>query len=57
MFPSVLAVIEMVDVALRSYFLNPASDPKLINTDGVQEAIRALRSAKLQAQTASRTGT
>jgi len=31
--PSVLAVIEMVYVALRSYILAPASEPKLTNPD------------------------
>jgi hypothetical protein len=34
--PSVPAVIEMVDVALRSYFLTPASEPKLTTPDEVQ---------------------
>jgi len=33
----------MVDVALRSYFLTPASEPKLTNPDEVQEAIRGLK--------------
>jgi hypothetical protein len=33
--PSVPAVIEMVDVALRSYFLTPASEPKLTTYDEV----------------------
>jgi len=41
--PSVPTVIEMVDVALRSYFLTPASEPKLTNLDEVQEAIRGLK--------------
>jgi len=31
--PSVPTVIEMVEVALRSYFLTPASEPKLTNPD------------------------
>jgi hypothetical protein len=31
--PSVPAVIEMFDVALRSYFLTPSSEPKLTNPD------------------------
>jgi hypothetical protein len=30
--PLVLAVIEMVDVALTSYFLSPASDPQFGNS-------------------------
>jgi len=29
----------MVDVALRSYFMTPASEPKLTNPEEVQEAI------------------
>jgi len=44
--PSVLAVIEMVDVALRSYFLIPASEPKLTDPDEVHEAIRGLKVGK-----------
>ena len=41
--PSDPTVIEMVDVALRSYFLTPASEPELTNPDEVQEAIRSLK--------------
>ena len=41
--PSVPAVIEMVNVALRSYFLTPASEPKVTNPDEVQGAIRGLK--------------
>ena len=44
--PSVPAVIEMVDVALRSYFLTPASEPKLTAPDYVQEAIWGLKVSK-----------
>jgi hypothetical protein len=33
----------MFDVALRSYFLTTASEPKLTNPDEVQEAIRGLK--------------
>ena len=33
--PSVPAVLEMVDVTLRSYFLSPASEPRLITADEV----------------------
>jgi hypothetical protein len=44
--PSVPAVIEMVDVALRSYFLTPASEPKLTSPDEIQEAIRYLKVSK-----------
>jgi hypothetical protein len=43
---SVPAVIEMVDVALRSHFKTPASEPKLTNPEEVQEAIRGLRIGK-----------
>jgi hypothetical protein len=46
--PSVPAVIEMVDVALRSYFLIPASEPKLTTPDEVQEAIVVLNVSKAQ---------
>jgi hypothetical protein len=41
--PSFPAVIEMVDVALRSYFLTPAGEPKLTNPDEIQEAITGLK--------------
>jgi len=34
-FPSVPAVIEIVDVALESYLQTPASEPKLTNPDDV----------------------
>jgi hypothetical protein len=44
--PSVPAVIEMVDVALRSYFMTPASEHKLTNPDEVHEAIRGLKAMK-----------
>jgi len=40
------AVIEMVDVALRSYFQTPASEPKLTNLDEVHEANRGLKVGK-----------
>jgi len=36
----------MVDAALRSYFLTPASDPELTNPDEVHEAIRGLKVSK-----------
>jgi hypothetical protein len=54
--PSIPAVIEMIDVALRSYFLTPVSERKLTTPDEVQETIKVLRSARLRARTASRTG-
>jgi len=41
--PSFPAVIKIVGVALRSYFLTPASEPKLNNPDGVHEAISCLK--------------
>jgi len=44
--PSVPAVIETVDVALRSYFLSPASEPQLTTPDEVHEAIRGLNVSK-----------
>ena len=44
--PSVPAVIEMVDVALRCYFLTPASEHKLTNPDEGHEAIRGLKVSK-----------
>ena len=43
---SVPAVNEMVDVALRSYFQTPASEPKLTNPDEVHEANRGLKVGK-----------
>ena len=33
----------MVDIVLRSYFLIPASEPKLTNPDKVHEAISGLK--------------
>ena len=44
--PSISAVIEVVDVGLGSYFLAPASEPKLTNPEEVQEAIRSLNFSK-----------
>ena len=41
--PSVKAVIEIVDLRLRSYLMAPASEPKLPNPEDVQEDIRALK--------------
>jgi len=40
--PSFPAVIETVDVALRSYFFSPASEPHLTKPDEVHEAIKGL---------------
>ena len=39
----VAGVIEMVDVALRSYFLSPAREPQLTAPDDVHAAIRYLK--------------
>jgi len=36
----------MVDVALRSYFLTTASEPKLTNPDKVEEVIRGFKASK-----------
>jgi hypothetical protein len=44
--PSVAAVIEKDDVALRSYFLTPASEPKLTTLEEVQETIMGLKVSK-----------
>ena len=43
---SVPAVIEMVDLALRSYLMIPASEPKLTKPEEVQEAMRGLKVTK-----------
>jgi len=45
-YPSVPAVIDMVDVGLKSYFMAPASEPKLTNPEEIQEAIRGLKVCK-----------
>jgi hypothetical protein len=44
--PSAPAVIEMVDVVLKSYFMSPASKHKLTNPDEVQDVIRGLKVSK-----------
>jgi hypothetical protein len=44
--PSVPAVIETVNVGLRSYFMAPASEPNLTNPEEVQETIRVLKVSK-----------
>ena len=44
--PSVPAVTKMVDVALRSYLITPASEPKFSKSEEVQEAIRGLKVSK-----------
>jgi len=54
--PSVPAVIEMVDVSLRTYLMTPASKPKLTNPEDVQEVIRGLKVSKAPVGTVSRSG-
>ena len=44
--PSVPAVIEVVDVALRSYFISPASETQLTALHAVHAAIRDLNISK-----------
>jgi len=41
--PSVWGVTEMLDMALKTCFLTPASEPKLTYSDEVQEAISGLK--------------
>jgi hypothetical protein len=53
---SVPAVIEMVDVALRSYFMTPASERKLTNPEEVQDVIRGLKVSKAPGLNVFRTG-
>jgi len=54
--PSFPAVMEMVDVALRSYCLTPVSEPNLANTDEVHESIRCLNVSRSPDRKVSRTG-
>jgi len=54
--PSFPAVIEMVCVALRFYFLSPASEPHLTTPAEVHEAISGLKVSKARAGTVSRKG-
>jgi hypothetical protein len=42
------AIIERVDVGLRSYFMAPTSEHKLTNPGEVQEAIKGLKVSKAQ---------
>jgi hypothetical protein len=44
--PSVAAVIETVNMGLRSYFRVPVSEPNLPNPEEVQDATRGLRVSK-----------
>ena len=41
--PSFSACIETVDVALKSYFLSPVSEPQLTTPGDVHEAIRGFK--------------
>ena len=50
------AVIEMVDVALKSYFLIPASRPHVTIPDQVHAGMKVSKSARLLQRTVSRTG-
>ena len=43
---SVPTVSELLDVALRSYFLSPTNEPQLTTPDVVHEAIRGLNVSK-----------
>ena len=47
--PSVPAVIEMVDVALMSYFIRPASEPEFISLTRFTQPSGVSRSARLLA--------
>jgi hypothetical protein len=42
----ILAIINTVDVVLRSYFFSPASEPQLTTLDEVHKAIRGLKVSK-----------
>ena len=53
---SVPSDIEIFDVALKSYFLTPANDPKLTVHDEVQEAIRGLKICKAPNRMVSQKG-
>jgi len=55
-FPSVPAVTEKVDVALRSYLISPASEPKIQTLSRFRKPSEVSRSARLRARTVSRTG-
>jgi len=50
------ADIEMADVALRSYFMTPASEAKLTNPREVQEGIKSLKVSKAQGPNGIPTG-
>jgi hypothetical protein len=48
--PSIAAVIERGDLALRSHFMTPASETKLNNTEVFQEVIGVLKVRKAPGQ-------
>jgi len=54
--PSFPGCIEIVDVALRSYFMTPTSEPQLTTLRSFGKQSRVSRSAKLRARKVSRTG-
>jgi hypothetical protein len=54
--PSDLAIIEMVNEAMRAYEYAPASEPKLTSPLEVQQAIRGLKVGKAAVPTVYRTG-
>ena len=45
--PSVQAVIEMIYVALKSYLMTPASEPKLTNPEEAHEIIKGVKISKV----------
>jgi len=53
---SVPAVIEIVDTALRSYFLTPDSEPKLTNPEEFGKSTGVSKTASLLDRKVSRTG-
>jgi hypothetical protein len=46
----------MIDVSLRSYFLTPASEPKLTTPEEVHEAMKGLKVRKATGPNGFRTG-
>ena len=55
-FQQVPIVIETGDVALKSYFLSPVSEPNVTTPEQVHEAIRGSRSVRIRTRTVHRTG-
>ena len=54
--PSVPTVIEIVDVALRSYFLNSTNEPNLTTLTRFTKPSGVSRSSRLRARTVYRIG-